>query len=59
MSAGLNCIVSAGINGCFAACWYCEAEKRIKIAVGYVGVDGIEADVAYKLDASGKFVKVV
>jgi hypothetical protein len=31
--------------------------KRTRIAVGYVGEDGIEANVAYKV-VDGKFVQV-
>ena len=29
-----------------------------RIATGYVGEDGIEPNVAYKLDSNGRFVKV-
>ena len=53
--AGINGAVSAGENGCFAACWH--DGKRNRIAVGYVGEDGIEADTAYRLTKAGKWTK--
>jgi hypothetical protein len=31
--------------------------SRYRICIAYVGEDGIEPNVAYKLDADGKFVK--
>ena len=57
--AGVDCIVQAGSNGSFATAYHDGTRNRI--LVGYVGEDGIEADVAYKIsvDSMGKatFVK--
>ncbi|MCK9569439.1 hypothetical protein M0R72_10915 [Candidatus Pacearchaeota archaeon] len=56
MAAGRHCIVSAGESGCFATLWW--DGQRNRVAVGYVGEDGIEAGVSYRLDDKGTFVKV-
>jgi hypothetical protein len=58
MSAGFDCFASAGENGCFALAWNDKGAKRTRIVVGYVGEDGIEADVLYRLNAKGKLEEV-
>jgi hypothetical protein len=57
MAAGSGCEVSAGENGCFATAYWDEKSKRLRILVGYVGENGIEAETAYLIE-DGKFVKV-
>ena len=38
---------------------YCDSKaQRYRIAVGYIGENGIKANVAYKLDRDHKFIKV-
>ena len=46
----------AGPNGALALTWH--DGKRPRIAVAYVGEDGIKPDVFYRLDGAGKFVEV-
>ncbi|MEO7015606.1 MAG: hypothetical protein ABI067_03560, partial [Leifsonia sp.] len=53
--AGLYGRASAGENGVFTL-HYNDA-KRNRAVTGYVGEDGIEADVIYRLDETGKIIK--
>ncbi len=55
MVAGKNCMLMAGENGCIAGCWFDGVRNRIAIA--YVGENGIEADTWYQLSDNGKWVK--
>jgi hypothetical protein len=55
MVAGFSGRAMAGKNGCFALAWH--DGKRPRIAVGYVGENGIEADTWYKCDDNGKLIK--
>ena len=55
VSAGFGAIASAGPNGVIALAWW--DGKRPRMVVGYVGEDGIEANVAYRLDIDGRFVR--
>ena len=55
MVAGQNGRAKAGPNGCVALVWH--DGQRNRIAVGYVGEDGIKADTWYRLDAAGRFVE--
>jgi hypothetical protein len=55
MVAGCNGRARAGIKGAFALAWYDEANEQMRIAVGVVGEDGIEADTWYRVEA-GKLV---
>lgn len=54
MVAGVGGYAKAGENGCFALCW--NDGKRNRIVTGYVGEDGIEANVWYRVE-NGKLVK--
>ena len=56
MAAGLNCIVKSGENGCFSTVWFDGTRNRI--AVGYVGENGIKPNTPYRLNSSGEFVDV-
>ena len=53
---GRESIVSAGETGCIAAAWWDEKSHRIRLAVGYVGEEGIQPNTDYVVKA-GKFVK--
>ena len=53
---GLNSIGSAGTNGCIALVWH--DGKRYRIAVGYIGENGIEANTKYCVDRFGKLAEV-
>jgi hypothetical protein len=57
MCAGLGSVVKAGKNGCIAATWR-DSANRIRVAVGYIGEDGIKEDTFYAVDKTGKFVEM-
>ena len=46
-TAGIRGTATAGYAGLVAIRWWDDAVKRDRLAVGYVGEDGIEPDVAY------------
>ena len=48
------CVVSAGLRGAMSAGWW--DGTRWRIAVAYVGEDGIEPNVSYRVHG-GKWVK--
>jgi len=57
MAAGLECTVQAGVNGCFASCYYDEKAMRNRILTAYVGEDGILPDTPYTIvDGAWKVV---
>ena len=56
VSGGDYSTVSGGDNSVLQVKWY--DGKRDRVAIGYVGEDGIEANVFYKVDNQGKFFKV-
>ena len=53
-SAGPRGTASAGDNGIVAVRWWDDQSKRYRMAVGYVGEDGIEKDVKYRYDVAAK-----
>ena len=53
---GLNGKAKAGIDGTISILWW--DGKRNRLAVGYVGEDGIKADTLYKV-VSGKLAEVL
>ena len=55
MVAGPGGRARAGVAGAFALAWL--DGERIRIAVGHVGEDGIEADTWYRVGEAGKLVK--
>ena len=58
MVAGIAGKASAGANGCFALAWYDSKAKRNRIAIGYVGEDGIKADTLYAVNSNGELTEV-
>jgi len=56
MAAGPNGKVKSGPNGAFALAWH--DGNRPRIAVGYVGEGGIEADTWYQVGTEGKIEAV-
>ena len=56
--AGHNGTAKAGDKGIVAVKWWDTKADRFRLAVGYVGEDGIEANVPYRADANGRLVKV-
>jgi hypothetical protein len=56
VSAAPGCTAKVGEDGCIALAWWDEANDRYRMAVGYVGEDGIEADVEYCV-RDGKLAK--
>ena len=57
MVCGINGRVASGENGCFAVGWRDRAAKRPRIAVGYVGEDGIKPLTWYRADSTGKLIE--
>ena len=56
VSGGYRSTVSGGIGSILQVKW--DDGTRFRIATAYVGEDGIEANVKYKVNNQGKFVKV-
>ena len=56
-TAGAYGHATAGDWGTISIRWWDAAAERGRVATGYVGENGIEADTAYKLDDKGRFVK--
>ncbi len=56
MAAGLNCIVKSGEHGCLATAWFDGTRNRI--AVGYVGENGIRPNTPYRVNSRGEFEEV-
>jgi hypothetical protein len=54
---GYHSRVKAAGNGALTALYWDEAAKRPRVAVAYVGEDGIKADTWYRVEA-GRFVEV-
>ena len=57
MAAANGCTATVGEDGCIALAWWDSKAERFRVAVGYVGEDGIEANVAYCV-RDGKLAKV-
>jgi hypothetical protein len=57
VAAGAVGTATAGDRGTICIRWYDAKAVRYRTAVGYVGEDGIQANVAYHLDDDHKFVK--
>jgi hypothetical protein len=55
VTGGIGSTVIGGIDSVLTIDYY--DGKRDRIAIAYVGEDGIEPDVPYKLDINGKFVR--
>ena len=56
-TAGYRGTATAGYRGILSIAWWDKDARRQRIMVAYVGEDGIEPNVAYKLDVNGKFIK--
>ena len=56
MAAGKKAKAKAAEGGCFALRW--DDENRPRIAVGYVGENGIKADTWYVVSNTGELVEV-
>ena len=54
MAAGIGSTASAGPDGAIALVW--DDGKRLRIAVGYAGENGIEDGVPYRADSAGNLV---
>lgn len=55
VAGGYGSTVSGGNGSILIIRHWDEASNRYRVAVGYVGENGIEPNVAYRLDESGKF----
>jgi hypothetical protein len=56
-TAGGRGTATAGNYGTLVIKYYDAKVRRLRLAIAYVGEDGIEANVAYMLDSNHKFVK--
>jgi hypothetical protein len=56
-TAGISGTATAGEYGKIQIDWYDAKVDRYRTTAGYVGEDGIEANVAYKCDEEGRLVK--
>ena len=56
-TAGNSGTATAGRNGVLAIAWWDDAAQRRRVAIGYVGENGIEPATRYRLDAKGNFIK--
>jgi hypothetical protein len=57
-TAGYGGTATAGDRGAIILTWWDDENNRRRTTIGYVGEDGIEANVAYRLNENGKLVKV-
>jgi hypothetical protein len=58
-TAGDRGTATAGDRGEIRVRWWDDKNQRYRTVIGYVGEDGIEANVAYRLDDKQKLVKAV
>ncbi|VWC95549.1 Ice nucleation protein [Burkholderia lata] len=58
-TAGYRGTATAGESGEIQIKWWDDAKNRYRTVIGYVGEDGIEADVPYVLDTNHKLVRKV
>jgi hypothetical protein len=56
-TAGDSGTATAGDSGEIRVRWYDDKNDRYRTVIGYVGEDGIEANVAYRLDDNHKLIK--
>jgi hypothetical protein len=58
-TAGVSGTATAGVSGTICIRWWDGAQNRYRIAVGYIGEDGLLANVKYRYDVDAKkFVEV-
>lgn len=56
ITGGYGSTITGGDRSMLIVKWFDDLSERCRIAVGYVGEDGIEANTPYKLDDRGNFV---
>ena len=56
-AVGYDSIAKAGEDGCIALAWFDRKANRPRLAIGYVGEDGIKPDTWYRAE-NGKLVEV-
>ncbi len=56
-TSGYGGTSTSGYGGEIRIRWWCGSTQRYRLAVGYVGEDGIEADVAYVVRDDGRLVR--
>jgi len=57
-TAGYGGTATAGDGGTVVIRWWDRSTRRWRLVVGYIGEDGLKANVAYRLDDAGAFVEV-
>jgi hypothetical protein len=58
-TAGYRGTATAGYSGLICIKYWDAEKERYRIAVGYVGEDGIKPGVKYRLDDNNKFVEAI
>jgi len=58
-TAGDYGTATAGAEGTISIKWWDSNAERYRLATGYIGENGLEANVPYKIEENGKFIKVV
>jgi hypothetical protein len=58
-TAGDRGTATAGDSGTLLLKWWDESSGRYRVAVGYVGENGIEPNTKYRVEGKGKLVKAV
>jgi hypothetical protein len=58
VSVGALGTATAGDSGTICIKYWDLKNDRYRTVIGYIGEDGIKQDIAYKLDANHKFIKV-
>ncbi|MFL5350844.1 MAG: hypothetical protein ACJ8AT_39245, partial [Hyalangium sp.] len=56
-TAGYRGTATAGDSGTVQIRWWDGAVERWRIVTGYIGEDGLEPGVKYRLDAGGRLVR--
>ncbi|HET8687754.1 MAG TPA: hypothetical protein VFM18_13970 [Methanosarcina sp.] len=57
LTGGIGSTLTGGDCSTLSIKWFDHETNRYRISIAYVGEDGIEPNVAYKLDDKGKFIK--
>ncbi len=57
--AGAYGTAQAGEGGRISIEWYDAMAGRFRLATGYIGEEGLQADTPYQLDEKGKFVAII
>ena len=57
ITGGDRSTITGGANATMAIRSWDEKQQRRRFTIGYIGEDGLEPNVAYRLDENGKFIR--